>query len=79
MSFFKRLLGISEGHFGEVLTKVADRTWTSSTGEVINEVGDGVSLSSNGVVYTQAGASTVVGSDGSLFAAIDHSMPDDKM
>ncbi len=77
MSFFKRLLGISESNSGEVLTKVSDQTWVSSTGEVINRVSDGVSVSSKGTVYTRTGDNTVVGSDGSLFTSLGESMSSD--
>ena len=67
MSFFKRLMGISEGHYGEVVTQVHDRTWVSTSGEVINQVSDRVAVSSSGTVYTRTGDGHVVGSDGSLF------------
>jgi hypothetical protein len=43
--FFKRLFGISASNHGEVLTKVSDQTWVSSTGETINKVSDDVSIS----------------------------------
>lgn len=36
MSFFKRLLGISDNNHGEILTKVSDQTWVSTNGDVIN-------------------------------------------
>lgn len=74
--FFKRLLGISESNQGEVLTKVSDRTWVSSTGETINKVSDDVSISSNGTTYVKTG-STVVGSDGSLFTNLGGSTSSD--
>ena len=77
MSFFKRLLGISESNHGEILTKVGDQTWVSTTGEVINQVSDNVSVSSNGTVYTRTGESTVVGSDGSLFTLVGGGMSSD--
>lgn len=77
MSFFKRLLGISESNRGEVLTKVSDETWISSSGEVINQVSDDVSVSSKGTVYTRTSDTTVVGSDGSLFTAIGGCMSSD--
>ena len=74
--FFKRLFGISESNQGEVLTKVSDRTWVSSTGETINKVSDDVSISSNGTTYTRTG-SAVVGSDGSLFTSLGGSTSSD--
>lgn len=64
MSFFKRLLGISDRNQGEVLTKVSDQTWVSTNGDVINQVSDDVSVSSKGTVYTRVSDNTVVGSDG---------------
>lgn len=76
MSFFKRLLGITETNYGEILTKVGERTWVSSSGETINQVNEDVSISSNGTVYTKTG-STVVGSDGSLYTSLGDSMSSD--
>ena len=67
MSFFKRLIGVSDDHYGEVVTRVSDHTWVSTSGEVINQVSDRVGLSSSGTVYTRTGGGHVVGSDGSLF------------
>jgi hypothetical protein len=77
MSFFKRLLGISESNRGEILTKVSDQTWVSTNGDVINQVSDNVSLSANGTVYTRVSDNTVVGSDGSLFTSLGDSMSSD--
>lgn len=77
MSIFKRLFGISESNQGEILTKVSDQTWVSTTGEVINQVSDDVSVSTNGTVYTRTSDTTVVGSDGSLFTAIGGGMSSD--
>lgn len=77
MSFFKRLLGLSESNRNEILTKVSDQTWVSTSGEVINQVSDGVSVSTNGNVYTRTSDTTVVGSDGSLFTAIGGCMSSD--
>ena len=77
MSFFKRLLGISDSNRGEILTKVSDQTWVSTTGDVINQISPDVSVSSNGTVYTRTGDSTVVGSDGSLYTAIGGDMSSD--
>ena len=65
MSFFKRLLGISDSNRDEIFTKVSDQTWVSTKGEVINQVTEDVSVSSKGTVYNRVGANTVVGSDGS--------------
>ena len=45
MSFFKRLLGISDSNRGEIFTKVSDQTWVSTKGEVINQVSEDVSES----------------------------------
>ncbi|MDH4374780.1 MAG: hypothetical protein QE494_00615 [Ramlibacter sp.] len=67
MSFFKRLIGVSDDHCGEVVTRASDHTWVSTSGEVINQVSDRVGLSSSGTVYTRTGVGNVVGSDGSLF------------
>ena len=50
MSFFKRLMGVSDDHYGEVVTRVNDHTWVSTSGEVINQVSDRVGLSSSGTV-----------------------------
>jgi hypothetical protein len=77
MSFFKRLLGISDSNRGDIYTQVSDQTWVSSSGEVINKVSDDVSVSTNGTVYTRTGGNTVVGSDGSLFTNIGDSMSSD--
>ena len=77
MSFLKRLFGISDSNRNEVLTKVSDQTWVSTTGEIINQVTDDVSISSNGTVYTRAGDATVVGSDGSLYTDLGSSMSSD--
>ena len=77
MSFFKRLLGISDSNRGEIYTKVNDQTWVSTKGEVINQVSDDVSVSTSGTVYTRAGDNTVVGSDGSVFTSIGGSMSSD--
>jgi hypothetical protein len=77
MSFFKRLLGISESNLGEILTKVSDQTWVSTKGEVINQVSDGVSVSSNGTVYTRTSDTTVVGTDGSVYTSLGDSMSSD--
>lgn len=77
MSFFKRLLGISDRNQGEVLTKVSDQTWVSTNGDVINQVSDDVSVSSKGTVYTRVSDNTVVGSDGSLFTSLGESMSSD--
>lgn len=77
MSFFKRLLGISERNHNEILTKVSDRTWVSTTGDVINHVSDNVSVSTKGTVYTRTSDNTVVGSDGSLFTDVGGDMSSD--
>ena len=77
MSFFKRLLGISDSNRGEIYTKVSDQNWVSTKGEVINQVSDDVSVSTSGTVYTRAGDNTVVGSDGSVFTSIGGSMSSD--
>ncbi len=77
MSFFKRLLGISDGNRGEILTKVSDQTWVSTNGDVINQVSDDVSVSAKGTVYTRVSENTVVGSDGSLFTNLGDSMSSD--
>lgn len=77
MSFFKRLLGISDSNRGEIYTKVSDHNWVSTKGEVINQVSDDVSVSTSGTVYTRAGDNTVVGSDGSVFMSIGGSMSSD--
>jgi hypothetical protein len=76
MSFFKRLLGISDGNHGEILTKVSDRTWVSTNGDVINQVNDDVSVSAKGTVYTRVSDNTVVGSDGSMFTSISDTSSD---
>lgn len=77
MSFFKRLLGISDSNRGEIFTKVSDQTWVSSRGEVINQVSDDVSVSTNGTVYNRVSDTTVVGSDGSVFTSFGDSMSTD--
>lgn len=77
MSFFKRLLGISDGNRGEVLTKVGDQTWVSTSGDVINQVSEDVSVSAKGTVYTRVSDNTVVGSDGSLFTNLGGSISSD--
>lgn len=77
MSFFKRLLGISDSNHGEILTKVSDQSWVSTNGDVINQVSDDVSVSSKGTVYTRVTDNTVVGSDGSLFTSMGDSMSSD--
>ncbi len=77
MSFFKRLLGISDSNYGEILTKVSDQSWVSTNGDVINQVSDDVSVSSKGTVYTRVSDNTVVGSDGSLFTSMGDSMSSD--
>jgi len=77
MSFFKRLLGISDSNLGEIFTKVNDQTWVSTRGEVINQVSDDVSISTNGTVYNRVGDKTVVGSDGSVFTSFGDSMSTD--
>lgn len=77
MSFFKRLLGISDSNRGEIYTKVNDQTWVSTKGEVINQVSDDVSVSTSGTVYTRAGDNTVLGSDGSVFTSIGGAMSSD--
>ncbi len=71
MSFFKRLLGISEKNQGEVLTRVSDQTWTSTTGRVINQVSPNLAVSSDGVTYTRTGSNIVNGTDGSLYMSMD--------
>lgn len=76
MSFFKRLLGISENNQGEVLTRVSPTTWVSTSGEVLNQVDDHMAVSPSGTVYRRVG-STVVGSDGSLFYGQDESTSQD--
>lgn len=77
MSFFKRLLGISDSNRGQIFTKVSDQTWVSTKGEVINQVSDDVSVSNTGAVYMRAGDNTVVGSDGSVLTSIGGSMSSD--
>lgn len=77
MSFFKRLFGISESRQGEILTKIDDQTWVSTTGEVINQVSDDVSVSTDGTVYTRTGSNTVMGTDGSLYTGMGDSMSSD--
>ena len=77
MSLFKRLLGISDGNRGEILTKVSDQTWVSTNGDVINQVSDDLSVSSKGTVYNRVSDNTVVGSDGSLFTSLGDSMSSD--
>jgi hypothetical protein len=77
MSFFKRLLGISESNHNEILTKVSDRTWVTTTGDVITQVNDHVSVSTKGTVYTRTSDNTVVGSDGSLFTDVGGCMSSD--
>ncbi len=76
MSFFKRLLGISDGNHDEILTKVSDRIWVSTNGDVINQVNDDVSVSAKGTVYTRVSDNTVVGSDGSMFTSISDTSSD---
>lgn len=76
VSFFKRLLGISDSNRGEILTKVSDRTWVSSNGDVINQVSDDVSVSAKGTVYTRVSDNTVVGTDGSLFTSLGDTSSD---
>jgi hypothetical protein len=76
MSFFKRLLGISDNNHGEILTKVSDQTWVSTNGDVINQVSDDVSVSAKGTVYTRVSDNTVVGSDGSLFTSLGDASSD---
>jgi hypothetical protein len=65
--FFKRLFGISDSNMGEVLTKVSDRTWVSTSGELINQVSSNMGVSADGTTYVKTG-SVVVGSDGSMFS-----------
>jgi hypothetical protein len=77
MSFFKRLLGISDSNRGEIFTRISDQTWVSTKGEVINQVSEDVSMSTNGTVYNRIGDSTVVGSDGSVFTSLGDSMSSD--
>ena len=77
MSFFKRLLGISDSNRGEIFTRVSDQTWVSTKGEVINQVSEDVSVSSRGTVYNRVGDNTVVGSDGSVFTSFGDSMNSD--
>jgi hypothetical protein len=77
MSLFKYLLGISDSNRGEILTKVSDQTWVSTSGDVINHVSDDVSVSAKGMVYTRVSDNTVVGSDGSLFTSLGDSMSSD--
>ena len=77
MSFFKRLLGISDSNRDEIFTKVSDQTWVSTKGEVINQVTEDVSVSGKGMVYNRVSDNTVVGSDGSVFTSIGDSMSSD--
>jgi hypothetical protein len=77
MSFFKRLLGISDKNRNEILTKVDDHIWVSTNGEVINQVTDEISVSSKGTIYTSTSDNTVVGSDGSLYMDIGGPMSSD--
>ncbi len=77
MSLFKRLFGITDNNRGEILTKVSDQTWVSTSGDVINQVNDDVSVSSKGTVYTRVSDNTVVGSDGSLYTSLRDSMSSD--
>ena len=77
MSLFKRLFGLTDNNRGEILTKVSDQTWVSSSGDVINQVSDDVSVSSKGTLYTRVSGNTVVGSDGSLYNSLGDSMSSD--
>ena len=77
MTFFKRLLGISENNRNEIFTKVSDQTWVSTKGEVINQVSEDMSVSSRGTVYSRVGDNTVVGSDGSVFTSFGDAMSTD--
>jgi hypothetical protein len=65
--FIKRLFGITESNFGEVLTKVSDRTWVATSGELINQVSSNMGVSTDGTTYVKTG-NVVVGSDGSMFS-----------
>ena len=77
MSFWRRLIGISDSDRGEIFTKVSDQTWVSTKGEVISQVGDDVSVSTKGTVYNRVSENTVVGSDGSVFMDIGGPMSSD--
>lgn len=77
MSFFKRLLGVSDSNSGEIFTKVSDQTWVSTKGEVINQVDEDISVSTKGTVYNRVSGNTVVGSDGSVFTSVSDFMSSD--
>ena len=77
MSLLKRLFGISESSRAEILTKVSDEMWVSTSGDVITRVSNELSVSTKGTVYTRVDDSTVAGSDGSLYMSIGDCMSSD--
>ncbi len=60
MSVVERLIGVTYNNRGEVLTKVSDLTWVSTSGDVINQVIDDVSVLFVGTAYTPARVKVVV-------------------